>query len=126
MRAVLLSGLALAACAGVTAPDAGGAVAYDGIETRLLEGDLVNFIVRTSGSATEDDTLDYAECAAAQYTLIRGFGFARQIRTTVTSDGAGFLADAVYTISPDLPRGSRTIDAEVTVAACAIAGIPTV
>jgi len=126
MRKAFIPVLALAACAAVTTPDEGGAVVYDGVETRLLDGDLVNFIVRTSGATTEDDTLAYAECAAAQYTLIRGFGFARQIRTTVSSDGAGLTADAVYTISPDLPRGSRTIDAEVTVASCGIAGIPTV
>lgn len=126
MRAALIPVMALAACAGVTAPDEGGAVVYDGVETRLLDGDLVNFIVRTSGVGTEADVLAYAECAAAQYTLIRGFGFARQIRTSIQPDGAGLVADAVYTISPDLPRGSRTIDAEVTVASCAISGIPTV
>lgn len=126
MRASFISILALAACAGVTAPGEGGAVVYDGVETRLLDADLVNFVVRTSGAATEDDTLAYAECAAAQYTLIRGFGFARQIRTTVSNVGGGLVADAVYTISPDLPAGSRTIDAEVTVASCDISGIPTV
>ena len=126
MRTGLFPIMALAACAGVSAPVEGGAVVYGGVETRLLDGDLVNFIVRTSGGASEDDTLAYAECAAAQYTLIRGFAFARQIRTTIQPDGAGLVADAVYTISPDLPRGSRTIDAEVTVASCDLSGIPTV
>ena len=40
-----------------------------------------------------------------------GYGFARHVRT-VTDERAGIRrADAVYTISPALPRGSRTIDA---------------
>lgn len=127
MRFVLLPVMALAACAGANVP-AGlqNAVVYEGVDTRLLDSDLVNFIVRTSGNATEDSALAYAKCAAAQYTLIRDFGFARQVRTTVTQDGNAFVADAVYTISPDLPRGSRTIDAEVTVADCGANGIPTV
>ena len=35
-------------------------------------------------------------------------------------------ADAVYTISPALPRGLRTLDAEVVVQDCKANGIPTV
>lgn len=125
MVRALLPVLALAACAAADTT-AQGAVVYEGVETRLLDGDLVNFIVRTSGQTTDDITLAYAECAAAQYTLIRGFGFARQIRTNIQSEGGAVVADAVYTISPDLPRGLRTIDAEVTVANCGVSGIPTV
>jgi hypothetical protein len=44
----------------------------------------------------------------------------------VNEEGGVWLADAVYTISPALPRGSRTIDAEVVTAACVEKGIPTV
>ena len=69
---------------------------------------------------------DYAECAAAQYTLIRGYGFARHVRTNVTEEGGIWRADAVYTISPSLPKGLKTIDAEVTAFQCAERGIPTV
>ncbi|SEW02091.1 hypothetical protein SAMN04488515_0686 [Cognatiyoonia koreensis] len=127
MRAALLPMLALAACAGTTVPSGlENAVIYEGVQTNLLEGDLVNFIVSASGNATREDAIEYAECAAAQYTLIRGFGFARHVRTTVDRNGGAFVADAIYTISPDLPRGSRTIDAEVTVANCGVSGIPTV
>jgi hypothetical protein len=68
----------------------------------------------------------YAECAAAQYALIRGYGFARHVRTNVDNQGSLWRADAVYTISPALPRGLSTIDAEVTVQNCAENGIPTV
>ncbi|MEP5154256.1 hypothetical protein [Planktotalea sp.] len=100
---------------------------YQGVNTRLLDGDLVNFQVKMTGARETTDVDAYAECAAAQYALIRGYGFARHLRTSVVEEEAGlWLADAVYTISPALPRGSKTIDAEVTVSACAENKIPTV
>lgn len=104
----------------------GPAPDYLGIETLLLDEDLVNFRVAMGGAQAARDVTAYAECAAAQYTLIRGYGFARHVRTTVEEEGGVWRGDAVYTISPGLPRGSRTIDAEVTAAACVEAGIPTV
>ena len=99
---------------------------YQGVETRLLDGDLVNFRVRMSGARVAADVSKYAECAAAQYALIRGYGFARHVRTAVSEDAGIWQADAVYTISPALPNGLKTIDAEVTVADCGQLSIPTV
>ncbi|MCG6901513.1 MAG: hypothetical protein LJE68_02425 [Rhodobacter sp.] len=99
---------------------------YKGIETRLLEGDLVSFLVQMEGARDNADVSTYAECAAAQYALIRGYGFARHLRTNVQQEAGLWRADAVYTISPALPRGLSTIDAEVTVSNCAETGIPTV
>jgi hypothetical protein len=125
MLAALLPFMALAACETAPTPPT-GAIRYDGIETRLLDGDLVNFKVRMINATNNDDVADYAKCAAAQYALIRGFGFARNVRTLVDEEAGIWTGDAVYTISPALPRGSRTIDAEVTVAECARRAIPTV
>jgi hypothetical protein len=99
---------------------------YKGVQTRLLDGDLVQFNVRMTKAQTTDDVAAYAECAAAQYTLIRGYGFARHVRTNVDVEGGIWHADAVYTISPSLPRGLKTIDAEVTAQNCVEKGIPTV
>ncbi len=99
---------------------------YQGVDTRLLDGDLVNFHVSMTGARDRDDVHNYAECAAAQYTLIRGYGFARHVRTTTEIDGGVWRGDAVYTISPALPRGAKTIDAEVIVANCEENRIPTV
>ncbi len=99
---------------------------YLGVDTRLLDGDLVGFQVKMTGARERIDVMAYAECAAAQYTLIRGYGFLRQVRVDATQEAGVWTADAVYTISPALPRGSRTIDAEVTVAECGRTGIPTV
>ena len=79
-----------------------------------------------TGGAGQADVSNYAACAAAQYALIRGFGFARQLRTNVVFQGGVWRGDAVYTISAALPRGSKTIDAEVTVRDCGARGIPTV
>lgn len=99
---------------------------YEGVETRLMDGDLVNFRVAMRGAESTDDVNKYAECAAAQYALIRDYGFARHLRTNVTEQGGVWRGDAVYTISAQLPRGLRTIDAEVVVSQCAENGIPTV
>ena len=99
---------------------------YLGIETRRLDDDLVSFLVRMKGARTKADVADYGKCAAARYALIRGFGFARHVRTNVQEEGGLWAGDAVYTISAALPDGLQTIDAEVAVAECAETGIPTV
>jgi hypothetical protein len=99
---------------------------YLGVQTRLLDDELVGFLVEMYGPSQSSDIADYAECAAAQYALIRGYGFARHVRTNVQEEAGVWRGDAVYTISPALPRGVQTIDAEVVVADCAEQGIPTV
>ncbi|MGB7242060.1 MAG: hypothetical protein WBC93_08250 [Sulfitobacter sp.] len=122
----VLSPLILAAC-GSQVPTAEDFIPeYKGVETHLLDGDLVQFKVAMTKALTTEDVARYAECAAAQYTLIRGYAFARHVRTNVDVKGGIWRADAVYTISPALPRGSKTIDAEVVTADCAENGIPTV
>lgn len=134
MRAALIpAGLAtasavLSACAGDTGTAAQGDFRpeYLGIETILLDGDLVDFRVAMKGARGPDDVTAYARCAAAQYALIRGYGFARHVRTNVDDKGGTWRADAVYTVSASLPKGLRTIDAEVTVRDCGEQGIPTV
>ena len=127
LRAALLPAMALAGCeVSATAQDIPFEPEYRGIETRLLEGDLVNFHVKMTGARDVQDLADYAECAAAQYALIRGYGFARHVRTTSEVEAGLWRGDAVYTISPALPDGLKTIDAEVAVANCRERRIPTV
>ena len=99
---------------------------YQGIQTVLLDGDLVSFRVALQGAQDNDEVESYGRCAAAQYALIRGFGFARHVRTTVARDGSIWRGDAVYLISAALPPGLKTIDAEVTVRDCGALGIPTI
>ena len=130
MRCVaLISALALGGSLSACAPtqeQPAFAPIYEGVETRLLEGDLVQFDVTMRGARDASDVEDYAECAAAQYTLIRGYGFARHLRTNVNQEGGLWRGDAVYTVSAALPRGLKTIDAEVVAQACAENGIPMV
>lgn len=116
---------ALLGC-GETMQESAFAPQYKGIETLLLDGDLVNFRVEMTGARDNEDVSAYARCAAAQYALIRGFGFARHVRTNVDNQGGTWRGDAVYTISAALPKGLKTIDAEVTVRDCGAQGIPTV
>ncbi len=99
---------------------------YRGVQTQLLDGDLVNFHVEMTGARSSEDVDRYAACAAAQYTLIRGYGFARHVRTNLAQEGGIWSGDAVYTISSALPRGLKTLDAEVVAADCAENGIPMV
>ncbi|MCU0901237.1 MAG: hypothetical protein MUC82_12200 [Cypionkella sp.] len=118
---------ALSACAGTdsVAQDAAGPE-YLGIQTVLLQDDLVSFRVALTGARGNEDVEAYGRCAAAQYALIRGYGFARHVRTTVAKTQDTWRGDAVYLISAALPPGLRTIDAEVTVRDCGALGIPTI
>lgn len=132
LAAAQLSGCAVAAPDREVGRDFGSmessveATDFLGVETRLLDGDLVNFLVSAKGNGAKTNVVAYADCAAAQYALIRGFGFARHVRTNVAQEAGIWRADAVYTISPALPEGLRKLDAEVVVANCRDNGIPTV
>ena len=126
--AALASGVVLCGCvAGETPPAQDGfAPEYLGVETRKLDDELVSFLVRMKGAQSRDDVAEYGKCAAAQYALIRGFGFARHVRTSVQEEAGIWAADAVYTVSAALPEGLQTLDAEVVLADCRENGIPAV
>ena len=125
MRALALIPL-VAACS-ETAPTAERLIPdYLGVETALLADDLVNFRVSMTNAVSDADVANYAECAAAGYTLIRGFGFAQHVRTVVSQDKDIWLGDAFYTVSNALPPGVKKLDAEVVAASCSEKGIPTV
>ena len=124
--AALIGVLALAACAPAIPTAEDFIPEYKGVETVLLDGDLVQFNVAMTKAQAPENVAAYAECAAAQYAVIRGYGFARHVRTNVAIEGGVWRADAVYTISPSLPSGLRTIDAEVVTQSCREKGIPTV
>ncbi|WP_366557913.1 hypothetical protein [Albidovulum sp.] len=112
---------ALSACAATPA-----ARVYHAADPVGIGGDLVGFLVTVEGARTGAEAEDYATCVAAAYALEKQAGFARKVRVYVKEEGGVWSADAVYSVSPALPKGMRTIDAEVTVADCAERGIPTV
>ena len=110
MVALALTAL-LTACQSTSVPSSKMSMAapvYQGVVTRLLQTDLVQFKVKLSNSQGPQAVLEYAKCAAAQYTLIRGFGFARHVRTTVARSAETWTADAVYTISAGVPEDLKT------------------
>ena len=123
-----LMALGLAACEAAPVPGRAGpgTVEYLGIATRLLDDNLVSLRVALRNPRDRDQIDAYARCAAAQYALIRGFGFARHVRTNLAERDGIWQADAVYTVSSSLPRGPLTLDAEVVVDNCTQEGIPTV
>lgn len=121
-----LAPLGLAACA-PEAPVASDFVPeYKGVAISALGEDLFEIKVNMVNALSGEDVSDYAECAAAQFAIKQGYGFARHLRTNVSLEGSIWRGDAVYTLSPTLPRGIKTIDAEVVAADCAEKGISTV
>jgi hypothetical protein len=126
MAALLATAIAGCDAPGTVPGDRTVAPDYLGVTVTELDPALVQFVATVKGAAGRDDAAAYVRCAAAGYAVSKGFGFVRQLRTKVTEQGGIWRADAVYTISPNLPAGLRTIDAEVTVADCTEQGIPTV
>lgn len=118
---------ALGACtpAGEVPEERGQTAVYQGVSTILLDKDLVSVTVAMRGGDGGLDVEAYGRCAAAQFALDQGFGFARQVRTIVKKDGRVWVGDAVYLLSTNRPEGLRTIEAEAAVAECAGLGIPT-
>ncbi|WP_299814936.1 hypothetical protein [uncultured Jannaschia sp.] len=55
-----------------------------------------------------------------------GDGLVPDVRTKLNREGGVRRPDAVYTVSPSLPGGHRTMDAAVAFDAGHIRGIPTV
>ncbi len=125
-RFAFISPLALAACAPPVPVAEDLIPEYLGVQTTLLDVDLVQFNVAMTKALSADDVRNYADCAAAGYTLAKGYSFARHLRTNVYKEGGVWSADAVYTISPTLPDGPVKMDVEVIAADCEERGIPMV
>lgn len=119
---------ALSACAATghaPKPDPTRVPIYLGAEPVGLGDDLYGFSVRMRSPREAADIDAYVTCIVSGYALQKDAGFARKVRTNVKEEGGVWIADAVYSISPELPKGLQTIDAEVTVADCKEQGIPT-
>ncbi|WP_424939642.1 hypothetical protein [Aliiroseovarius sp. S253] len=110
----------------VAEEDPAWGISYLGIQTERLDDDLVQINVRLEGEVHNENVAAYAECAAAQYTLSRGYGFARHVLTSVTQKDSIWTGKSVFWVSETLPDGLITIDAAVTAQSCFENGIPTV
>lgn len=112
---------ALSACASTPA-----ARVYGGADPVGMGDDLYGFAVTMQGAGGRAEVEAYVTCVVSGYTLRKNAGFARKVRLGISEEGGVWSADAVYSISPTLPRGIATIDAEVMAADCAERGVPTV
>lgn len=99
---------------------------YLGVQTMRMDDNLVGFRVGIDRPRASSDIDAYTDCAAAQYALIRGMGFARRVRTNIDDRGGAWVADAVYLLSAERPRGEHIIEAKPTVADCKAQSIPAV
>lgn len=97
---------------------------YLATDVTVLDRELVQIDVAMRGARDTRDLTDFANCVMAGYADVRGFGFARHLRTQVDEEGGLWRADAVYTMSAGVPEGRRTIDVEAQINACATKGIP--
>ncbi|MFC3061160.1 hypothetical protein [Paenirhodobacter populi] len=101
-------------------------IAYLGIETRMIDPELVEMRAALKGGASDEAITAYLRCAVAQYALIRGMDTARQIRTVVSERFGKWTGEAVYMIGKGHPRGFDRVEAQEMVGECAVKGIPTV
>lgn len=122
-RAVAISGAVLTGLAGCA--DRSVAPTYRVLDKLMIDEGIANILVETGGNSTLNDLDSFAECVAAGFALKQGRGFARHIRTNHSKTGGNWRADAVYSISPGLPEGPRTLDAKIVAQNCAERGIPT-
>ncbi|HEY0213416.1 MAG TPA: hypothetical protein VGC40_07505 [Paenirhodobacter sp.] len=101
-------------------------ITYLGVETRMLDAELVDLRVALKGTETDAAVAAYLKCAAAQYTLIRGMDTARQIRTVVSKSGGTWRGQAVYMIGKGNPRGFDKVEARAMMNECAEKNIPAI
>ncbi len=118
--------LSLTACTGtepVPRDEIPFAPNYVSTTATALDADLVQIEVAMRGARDQIDVTEFADCVMAGYADARGFGFARHLRTQVSEEAGLWRADAIYTMSPDLPEGSLTIDVREKSNACLNQGI---
>ena len=68
--------------------------------TSYLTDDLVQVTLDYTGDPDAEAVKSLTDCAVAEAILLRGPGFARHVRTTVSEEAGISRADAVYTVSP--------------------------
>lgn len=78
----------------------------------------------TKPALDETAVVAYAACASAGYASVNGFGWLRHVRTTTESAGAGRAAEAIFTLTRDMPEG-QAMQVGAVLAACQQNGVPT-
>ncbi|GFE65805.1 hypothetical protein [Litoreibacter roseus] len=97
---------------------------YSFLGASQIAADLVEIRIAVAPPVTREYINDYSSCVAADYALDLGGGYARHVRTNLLKEGGVWRADAIYTISVELPPGLKTIVAEDRVKECRDQAIP--
>lgn len=121
---MLLLSLALVLMACTTSDDS-EPTEFLAAEVKPLSAELVRVEVKTDGGNARRAAPAYAECSAAQYTLIRGLGYLRRVSSAQGRRGKAWLQTNLYSLSLNEPRGASVIEAKQAVDACKAAKIPT-
>ena len=101
-------------------------VEYMSTKAELIGDGLVKISASVKNVQSDHLATEFANCVAARYALLRGFGFARLVTDSVSRDDDIRTATSVYSITARLPPGVRKLDAEVVAVNCAENGIPMV
>ncbi|MDU8945883.1 hypothetical protein [Ovoidimarina sediminis] len=109
LSAVLASGCATAA------PDP---VSVTLEETRFLAENIVQVVVAVEGVPDPAVIRTATDCAAAEAAMLQRLDFARHVRTAMREEGGIRRADAVYSVTKDVPRGDFILDVAVQAEAC--------
>lgn len=120
--AALLPLLILSACGRAQAPDS---TKYINAATTLVDNEIVQVDVVAEGGDLIKALPVYADCVAAQYTLIRGLAYLRRVSGSQRGGLKIRSETTIYKLSDIKPKGSSVIDAQETLATCKSQNIPT-
>lgn len=111
----LALGAMLASGCATAAPEPAGVTL---LETRFLAENILQVVVEMQGAPSEAVVRTATDCAAAEAAKLQNLDFARHVRTAMREEGGVRRADAVYTVSKDVPRGNFVLDVAVQAEAC--------
>lgn len=97
---------------------------YLGAEVTKLDDEIVSLDVSIQGTNQPIDVVAYGDCIVSGYARANDFGFARHLRTKTDVRGGVISANAVYTLSKNLPSGLTTIAVADQIDICSELGIP--
>ena len=122
MGARIVTALAIIGAAGCTQTGSPEPVAFSAPAASYLSADLIAVSLEVSGAPTREALRAVTDCAAAEAARLRGDNFLRHVRTSREDEGGISRADAVYSVSKELPAGAFVLDAAIVAANCRAEG----
>lgn len=98
---------------------------YLNAATTLVDNEIVQVDVVAEGGDLIRALPVYADCVAAQYTLIRGLAYLRRVSGSQRGGLQTRSETTIYKLSDSKPKGDSVIDALETVTTCKSQNIPT-